>query len=70
MAGWTESAGGDAGRVDRRDVTHEEGPLDTAQAGFDRAVEAATEFIRERPVAALVGAVALGWVVGKLASRR
>jgi ElaB/YqjD/DUF883 family membrane-anchored ribosome-binding protein len=53
-----------------RDVTHEEGPVDTAQAGLERALETATNFIRDRPVAALVGAVALGWVVGKLASRR
>ncbi len=70
MSGWSESAGIDGGRVDGREVTHEERPLDTAQASLDRAMEAATEFIRERPVAAIVGAVALGWVVGKLASRR
>jgi hypothetical protein len=60
-----------AGRVDASGhVSHEEGPLDTAQEGLERALDAATGFIRERPVAALLGAVAVGWLIGKLASRR
>ena len=69
MTGWGEregaAAGGPQGVIDR-----EEGPLDTAQAGLESALEAATQFVRERPAAALLGALAVGWLVGKLASRR
>lgn len=44
--------------------------LDRARAEMDRYVGMAADFIRERPVAAVAGAIAIGFVVGRLASRR
>jgi ElaB/YqjD/DUF883 family membrane-anchored ribosome-binding protein len=70
MAGWDETGGLNTGRSTEGGFTREEGPFDTAQATLERALDSATEFIRERPVAALAGAVALGWFIGRMASSR
>jgi len=39
----------------------------TKQAG-DQAVEQVSDFIREKPIACLAGALALGYIVGKCTS--
>jgi ElaB/YqjD/DUF883 family membrane-anchored ribosome-binding protein len=44
--------------------------VESARAELDRYVEQAATFIRERPVAAVAGALALGYALGRLASRR
>ena len=40
----------------------------TKQA-VDQAVEQVSDFIREKPIMCLAGALALGYVIGKIASR-
>lgn len=44
--------------------------LERAREELDQYVERAAGFIRERPVASVAGAVALGWLIGRIASRR
>lgn len=44
--------------------------MERARAEVDRYIGMAADFIRERPVASLAGAIAIGFVVGRLASRR
>ena len=44
--------------------------VENARAEIDRYVNTAADFIRERPVACVAGALALGFIVGKLASRK
>jgi ElaB/YqjD/DUF883 family membrane-anchored ribosome-binding protein len=39
------------------------------KAAVDQALDQASEFIRERPIVCLAGALALGYLVGKLVSR-
>lgn len=43
--------------------------LQNAQQNLMRLNEHALTFVRERPVTCLVGAVAIGFVVGKIAAR-
>jgi ElaB/YqjD/DUF883 family membrane-anchored ribosome-binding protein len=47
-----------------------EAAMENAKAQVDHYVEAAANFIRERPVMTIAGALAIGYVVGKLASRK
>jgi ElaB/YqjD/DUF883 family membrane-anchored ribosome-binding protein len=42
----------------------------TARRQVEEALEGAAVFVRERPMLCLAGTVALGFVVGRLASRR
>lgn len=44
--------------------------VETARAEVDRYVQTASNFVRERPVACLLGAVAVGFLIGRIASRR
>lgn len=44
--------------------------LERAREELDHYVERASDFIRQRPVVAVVGAVAAGWLIGRIASRR
>jgi len=44
--------------------------MEAARRQLDEALETAADFVRQRPVVCLAGAVALGFLVGKLASRR
>ncbi len=44
--------------------------LENAREEVERYVETAADFIRERPVLCVAGAVAIGFAIGKLASRR
>jgi ElaB/YqjD/DUF883 family membrane-anchored ribosome-binding protein len=43
--------------------------LEQGRAALDQALDQASTFIRERPIVCLAGALALGYLVGKLASR-
>ena len=43
--------------------------LEQTRAAVENAVETASDFIRERPLICLAGAVALGYVLGKIVSR-
>jgi ElaB/YqjD/DUF883 family membrane-anchored ribosome-binding protein len=43
--------------------------MEQTRAAVDQAVEAASGFIRERPILCLAGAVAIGYVIGKIVSR-
>lgn len=44
--------------------------IENAREEIDHYVGAAADFIRERPVICVAGAVAIGFLIGKLASRR
>jgi ElaB/YqjD/DUF883 family membrane-anchored ribosome-binding protein len=44
--------------------------MENARREIEGYVETAADFIRERPVACVAGAVAIGYLIGKLASRR
>jgi len=43
--------------------------IDQGREAVDHALEAAAEFIRERPIVSLAGALAIGYLIGKIASR-
>jgi ElaB/YqjD/DUF883 family membrane-anchored ribosome-binding protein len=43
--------------------------LEQGREAMDQALNAAADFIRERPMACLAGAVAIGYLLGKIASR-
>lgn len=43
--------------------------MEQTRAAMDNALEAASGFIRERPILCLAGALAIGYVVGKIVSR-
>ena len=43
--------------------------MEQTRAAVEHAVETASDFIRERPILCLAGAVALGYVIGKIVSR-
>ena len=66
-AGGTTGNGGERGH----DVEEQlDARLEEAWSEVDRYVDAAADFIRQRPVASLAAALAAGFLVGKLASRR
>ena len=43
--------------------------MEQTRAAVDQAVEVASSFIRERPIICLAGALAIGYLVGKIVSR-
>jgi len=43
--------------------------LEQGREAMDQALGTAADFIRERPLACLAGALALGYLIGKIASR-
>jgi hypothetical protein len=43
--------------------------LEQGREAMDQALNAAAGFIRERPMVCLAGAVAIGYLLGKIASR-
>ena len=43
--------------------------IEQTRAAVDHAMETASEFIRERPIFCLAGALAIGYVIGKIVSR-
>ena len=57
------SALGDMGIEDAQQM------IDHTREAVSQALEEAAEFVRERPIACLAGAIAVGYLIGKLASR-
>jgi ElaB/YqjD/DUF883 family membrane-anchored ribosome-binding protein len=43
--------------------------IEQSREAVEQAMETAASFIRERPILCLAGALALGYVVGKIVSR-
>ena len=43
--------------------------VEQTKQALDEALEQVSDFIRERPIVCLAGALAFGYVVGKIASR-
>ncbi len=43
--------------------------IEQTRAAVDQALSTASDFIRERPIVCLAGALALGYVIGKIVSR-
>jgi ElaB/YqjD/DUF883 family membrane-anchored ribosome-binding protein len=43
--------------------------LEQGREAVDQALSATADFIRERPIACLAGALAIGYLIGKIASR-
>jgi ElaB/YqjD/DUF883 family membrane-anchored ribosome-binding protein len=43
--------------------------LDQGREAIDHALDTAAEFVRERPIVCLAGALAIGYLIGKIASR-
>jgi ElaB/YqjD/DUF883 family membrane-anchored ribosome-binding protein len=43
--------------------------VEQTKVAVDQAMDQASEFIRERPIVCLAGALALGYVIGKIVSR-
>jgi ElaB/YqjD/DUF883 family membrane-anchored ribosome-binding protein len=68
-----ESQGGNgqgvAGVLNHLNVEEAEQVMEQTREAVDHALSAAAEFIRERPILCLAGALAIGYVVGKIVSR-
>jgi hypothetical protein len=43
--------------------------LEQGREALDQALETASQFIKERPIVCLAGALAFGYLLGKIASR-
>jgi len=70
MATEAQSGNGQSqGILDRINIEDAEQVMEQTRAAVDNAVSAASEFIRERPIVCLAGALALGYVIGKIVSR-
>jgi ElaB/YqjD/DUF883 family membrane-anchored ribosome-binding protein len=54
--------------LDHLTVENASEAVQQARAALDDSLESAATFIRERPIACLAGALALGYVLGKIVS--
>ena len=61
--------GAGSGILGNINVEDAEQVIEQTRAAVDQAVETAADFIRERPILCLAGAVAIGYVIGKIVSR-
>jgi ElaB/YqjD/DUF883 family membrane-anchored ribosome-binding protein len=61
--------GSTAGILSKINVEDAQEIIEQGRAAVDQAVETASDFIRERPILCLAGAVAIGYVIGKIVSR-
>ena len=59
-------AGGMLGDISSQDAQQ---MVEQTKQAMDQAVEQVSDFIREKPIACLAGALAFGYLVGKIASR-
>jgi hypothetical protein len=66
QGGANGNAGGILGNLNVEDAQQ---MMEQTRAAVDQAMESAAEFIREKPLVCLAGALALGYVIGKIASR-
>jgi ElaB/YqjD/DUF883 family membrane-anchored ribosome-binding protein len=61
--------GGVGGILGNLNVDDAQQVMEQTRVAVDNAVSAATDFIRERPIVCLAGALAVGYVIGKIVSR-
>jgi ElaB/YqjD/DUF883 family membrane-anchored ribosome-binding protein len=61
--------GSAAGILSNLNIEDAQQVMEQTRAAVDHAVETASEFIRQRPIVCLAGALALGYVIGKIVSR-
>jgi len=57
------------GILDHLNVQEAQQVMEQTREAVDQAVSVASDFIRERPIVCLAGAIALGYVIGKIVSR-
>ena len=70
MATEAQSGNGQGqGILDRINIEDAQQVVEQTREAVDNALGAASEFIRERPIVCLAGALALGYVIGKIVSR-
>jgi ElaB/YqjD/DUF883 family membrane-anchored ribosome-binding protein len=65
----TNGHGGAAGLLSNLNIEEAQQVMEQTRAVVNEAVETASHFIRERPIVCLAGALALGYVIGKIVSR-
>ncbi len=58
-----------AGFMDHLNIDDASQVMEQTRAAMDQAVETAGNFIREKPILCLAGALAIGYVIGKIVSR-
>ncbi len=61
--------GGVAGILNHLNPEDAQQVMDQTREVMDHAVSTAAGFIRERPIVCLAGALAIGYVIGKIVSR-
>ena len=61
--------GGVAGILNHLNADDAQQVMDQTREVMDHAIATASDFIRERPIVCLAGALALGYVIGKIVSR-
>jgi ElaB/YqjD/DUF883 family membrane-anchored ribosome-binding protein len=59
-------AGGILGNINVEDAQQ---VIEQTRVVVDQALDTASDFIRERPILCLAGALAIGYVIGKIVSR-
>jgi ElaB/YqjD/DUF883 family membrane-anchored ribosome-binding protein len=60
---------GAAGFINNLNTEDAQQMIDQSRVAVEKAMETAADFIRERPIVCLAGAVAIGYLIGKLVSR-
>ncbi|HEX4383670.1 MAG TPA: hypothetical protein VH083_11995 [Myxococcales bacterium] len=60
---------GAAGFINNLNAEDAQQMIDQSRVSVEKAMETAADFIRERPIVCLAGAVAIGYLIGKLVSR-
>lgn len=65
----TNGQGGMSGLIDHLNVDDAQQMMEQTREAMDKALSTASDFIRERPMVCLAGALALGYVIGKIVSR-
>jgi ElaB/YqjD/DUF883 family membrane-anchored ribosome-binding protein len=68
-AGTNQGAGKVASALNDIGIDDPQQVIDNTREIVGQALEQAAEFIRERPLVCLAGAVAVGYLIGKIASR-
>ena len=63
------SQGAAGGVLNKLNVGDAQEMIEETRAAVDQALEVASGFIRERPILCLAGALAIGYVIGKIVSR-
>jgi ElaB/YqjD/DUF883 family membrane-anchored ribosome-binding protein len=61
--------GGAGGILSNLNVEDAQQVMEQTRAAMDQALKTASEFIRQRPIVCLAGALAFGYIVGKIVSR-